>query len=268
MRIQSMAVISVVSVLAAACADSRVYVGDDKLYQVALSASTLPVATGPTSALYIVERRVSLPVRRPSQTQLRDLAQAAHVYQRLPFSRLPWVERDDLPTEIDFVLENLDSVSHEIDVTVNGANEFDEYFPGIVQVALTPVPMHAQWERRYTVPAKSRISGTVREEELDEAAVDLATVVNGAPNPDEVVYFQNQSASDPRSRPYIPPVIPGLIALRLGLRAEQAAPALQAPEVLLEATVGVRDVGGKLASQGDALFSPNPRAFHAIPVAR
>ena len=69
---------------------------------------------------------------------------------------------------------------------------------------------------------------------VDEMAVDLATVVNGAPNSDEVIYFENNSATDTRSRPFIPKVIPGLIALRLGMRATAAS------NVLLEASVRVR----------------------------
>jgi hypothetical protein len=228
-----------------ACSDERVYVGDDKLYQVALDSSTQPAFQAKEGALYIVETLAELPIVRPTSAELADRTAGVRKYKSLPFPRLPWVQRGDLELQIDFTLSNLDDAKHDVDVTVNGANEFNEYVPGVQVIEKNPVPMHAQWERRYTLQPKSRIGGTVREEDMDEAAVDLATVVNGAPNSDEVVYFENKSATDVRSKPYIPAVIPGLVAARLGLRTTQAAP------ILLEASVRVRDVGDKLAADDE-----------------
>ncbi len=261
--------IALVLMLAAiSCGDDRVYVGDDKLYQIAITKTTAPVFQGRDSALYMVETRLSLPVRKPTQADLRDLQSGVHNYPKLPFPRLPWVERGDLETTVDFTLENLDTAAHDVDVTVNVANEFDEYFPGIQIVEEDATPLHANWERRYSVPAKSRVSRTVREEDLDEAAVDLATVVNGAPNSDEVVYFENKSVSDPRSMKYIPAVIPGLVALRLGLRTLVALRlglrTTEAPPILLEATVRVRDAGGKLAAAGEPVMQTHPKTFRPI----
>ncbi len=247
--------------LLAACGDTREYIGNGKLYQVALTQTTPPVFASRDGALYIVETRAQLPVRKPSPMEMMDRQTGVKAFKKLPYPRLPWVERGDDEIEVDFTLSNLDDKPHDIDVVVNGANEFDEYFPGVAVVERNPVPMHAQWERRYTLGPKDRQSHTVREEELDEAAVDLATVVNGAPNPDEVVYFENNSSSDPRSQKYIPAVIPGLVALRLGLRS------LEQGRILLEASVRVRDVGDKLASPGDPLMHTNPKAFHAMPPA-
>jgi hypothetical protein len=89
-------------------------------------------------------------------------------------------------------------------------------------------------------------------------AVDLATVVNGAPNSDEIVYFENNSANDTRARQYIPALIPGLIALRFGLRSTE--PGL----VLLEASVRVRDVGKKLAAAGETPMHYTPELFESI----
>jgi hypothetical protein len=242
-----------------ACGDDRVYVGDGKLYQVALTAMTAPVIASDEGGLYIVETLAELPIRNPSSTELADLRAGVKHYKDLPFSRLPWVEHGELELQVDFTLSNLDNAAHDIDVTINGANEFFEYIPGVVEVEdEAPLPRHAQWERRYTLAAKERKAVTVREDELDEAAVDLATVVNGAPNSDEVVYFENKSASDARSMKYIPEVIPGLTALRLGLRATQAAP------ILLEATVRARDVGGKLAEPGEARMPLDPQPFAAV----
>lgn len=229
-----------------ACDDERTYVGEDKIYQVALNADTMAAfETEEGGALFIVETLAELPISRPSSAELADRMTGARAYRNLPFPRLPWVERGELEIQVDFTLSNLDDDEHDIDVTVNGANEFNEYVPGVQVIEEDAVPLHAQWERRYTLAPKSRISDTVREEDLDEAAVDLATVVNGAPNSDEVVYFENKSATDERSKKYIPEIIPGLVAVRMGIRTNQAAP------ILLEASVRVRDVGDKLADDDD-----------------
>lgn len=244
---------------AVGCADDRVYIGEDKLFQVALTDDTAPAVEGEEGALFIVETRADVPVIRPTDTEMQDLYRGRESHPRLPFPRLPWIERGDIELSVDFTLSNLDDEPHDVDVTINGANEFHEYFPGVVDVEDEPVPLHAQWERRYTIEPKSRITRTVREEEIDEAAVDLATVVNGAPNPDQIVYFESKSATDKRTRRYIPDVIPGLIALRLGLRATDAGP------ILLEATIRARDVGGKLVDDdsNDEMLQVNPERFEA-----
>jgi hypothetical protein len=241
-----------------ACSDARVYIGDGKLYQVALTAATAPAITGEGGALYIVETRAELPIRAPSSAELASLQSGIARYKQLPFPRLPWVSRSDVELQVDFTLSNLDNAPHDVDVIINGANEFFEYVPTVLDAEEDILPLHAQWEKRYRLAARSRIEVTVREEELDEVAVDLATVVNGAPNSDEVVYFENKSSSDPRSIKYIPPVIPGLIALRLGLRGTDAAP------LLLEATVRARDVSDKLAADGEARLRVTPQLFESV----
>jgi hypothetical protein len=243
----------------AACSAERRYVGGDELYQVALTEQTAPALESEDGNLYIVEQRAELPIRQPTGAELAGLQTGVARYPNLPFPRLPWVGREDLAVQVDFTLSNLDTVAHDIDVTINGANEFYEYVPTVVEADNEPpIPLHAQWERRYRVPAQQRISATVREEEFDEVAVDLATVVNGAPNSDEVVYFENNSSDDPRARPYIPAVIPGLIALRLGLRSTTAAP------LLLEVSIRVRDEGDKLVQGDEEPMQLMPELFESV----
>jgi hypothetical protein len=241
----------------AACREQPAYLGDGKIYQVALTDDTTPaLEVEEEAALFIVETRAELPVRQPTSAELAALSGAGERAQ--PFPRLPWVERDDIPIQVDFTLTNLDDRPHNIDVIINGANEFFEYVPRVIMDEEQAIPLHSQWERRYDLKPKQRLAATVREEELDEMAVDLATVVNGAPNSDEVVYFENNSASDARSKPYIPKVIPGLIALRLGLRASAAA------NVLLEVSVRVRDVANKLAEDDEPQFEVTPQLFETV----
>lgn len=245
------------SLALAACAEERRYVGDG-LETVAITEDTTPVYATEDGAIYIVERRIDLPVREPTQMTLDDLAQGTERYERLPFPRLPYVERGDLETQIDFTISSLDSEERDIGVIVNGYNEFHEYVPGVIVIDEEPTPEISQWERVYTLAGGARLSATVREDELDEMAVDLATVVNGAPNSSQVVYFENQSSEDERAQPYIPAVIPGLVGVRIGLRTLTPAVAL------LEVSVRVRDVEARLVEDGDPVLVANPEPFAPV----
>jgi hypothetical protein len=241
------------------CADAETYIGEGKLYQVALTPETVPALETEEGGLYVVETHAEVPIRPPTASELSALQAGVSRYPGLPFPRLPWVEREDFGILVDFSLSNLDDTTHDIDVIINGVNEFFEYVPGVIQQEdEEPLPLHSQWEKRYRLSPKQRIAITVREEDLDEMAVDLATVVNGAPNSDQIVYFENKSYSDPRSKPYIPKVIPGLTGLRLGLRSTAAG------NVLLEASVRVRDAGEKLAEDGEPRMQLMPQPFESV----
>jgi hypothetical protein len=249
----------VLGVLAFGCNEERRYIGEDGFYQVALSESTPAAFESEDGALFIVEERVELPIRVPTETALEDLRQAAGNFENLPFPRMPWVERDDFAIEVDFTLSNLDDTEREVAVIINGFNEFDEYVPAAMVVDDEVQFDFSQWERLYELEPLERRNGTVREEEFDEAAVDLATVVNGAPNSNAVVFFENKSSRDERSRPYIPEVIPGLAGFRIGLRATAAG------RIVLDASVRVRDPGDRLANEDDTPFMVMPEPF--MPVA-
>ena len=240
------------------CNDERRYVGDPQIIQVAMTGDTMPAIEGEEASVFVIEQRVELPVRAPGQTQLADLQTAAGKFEGLPFPRMPWIARDDLAISVDFALYNLDDATHTVAVILNGFNEFDEYVPGIQVIDDEVVVDFSQWERQYELKPKARLTRTIREEELDEAAVDLATVVNGAPNSNQVVYFENLSDRDERSREFIPDVVPGLGGFRIGLRANQAG------NILLEATVKVREVSDRLADDDDEVFMLDPEPFTPV----
>jgi hypothetical protein len=260
MRNHITAVLALAAAAAAlgACNDERRYIGDDGLYQVALTENTAPAFEAEDDALYVVETRVELPVLVPTETSLADLQQAVSGFPDLPFPRMPWVERGDLPIEVDFTLSNLDDDTRQVAVIVNGFNEFDEYEPGVTVIDDEAVVDFSQWERLYELEPLQRLNYTIREEDFDEVAVDLATVVNGAPNSNAIVFFENKSVSDERSQEYIPDVIPGLAGFRIGLRATEAA------NVLLEATVRVRNAGDRLADEGDLTMEIYPEPFMPV----
>lgn len=242
-----------------ACSDDRVYIGEGGRYRVELTADAAPTFMGEEGgAIFIVEERVELPIIAASDAALSDLTQSAGRYPGLPFPRLPWVGRGALPIEVDFVLQNMEDAQHQVTVIVNGFNEFHEYQPGVVDIDEEPTPEYAQWEWSYQLAPLQRVTRTIREEAFDEMAVDLATVVNNAPNSNQVVFFENKSSTDTRIQPFIPPVIPGLIGFRIGLRATGSFAAT------LDASVRVRDAGDRLAGSGDPTFEAQPQPFAPV----
>ncbi len=195
---------------------------------------------------FVVQRHFGLPISRPSQAQLDRLNVPA-----APFPRKPWVEREDMELQVDYVLANLDDSTLVATVALDGENEFFAYAPG-------QDDFH-QWERRIQLGPRQRVTGSISELEMDEVAIDLATVVNGAPNSNQVVQFESQSGRDPRIKRYVPKTVPGLVGLRFGLITNQAG------NVVLELSVRAQDHGSRLSERGDGRWQP-PAPMEFVPV--
>jgi hypothetical protein len=223
--------------------------------QLAMPSDTPPLAMSRESVLYSVEEDVYLPLREPTAAEMSAL-QGMTV---APFGRMPWAQRGDYELEITLVITNVDTVRVSTTATINGVNEFNRYLPGFSINDNAIVPDFSQWERTYSLMPGERRTVTVREEELDEVATDLASAVNTSVMvgdmatcsdiANELVYFANQSGIDARSRPCIPTAVPALVGFVLGLRAE-GSPGSAAPAVAIEASVRMRDIRGRLALTG------------------
>jgi hypothetical protein len=224
------------------CSDTT-YVGETGFHTFAMAADTPPYAEAEGSAVYLVEQTVELPIRAPNEAQLAALAIPEGV--TLPFASLPWMERHEYEIQIDYTVINLDDEERRVAIVLNGGNEFHEYFPGVIVDDDEVIVEFSGWERTVVLAPLGRHSGTIREEEIDEIAVDLATVVNGVTNANLIVHPNSHSAHDPRAMPFVPSVVPALVALRLGVRTEGEVddPDMPppAPNLVVEWTVRVRD---------------------------
>jgi hypothetical protein len=233
---------SLIAFFAAGClGQDEEFVGDTGFYAFAMTEATPAFATGDETSVFLVEMRVEFPIVAPTDEEMADLMLQAPA----PYARMPWVEVGDLAMEMDVTVKNLMPEAREVTVTINGFNEFDEYVPIVEVIDDEPVPQYSQWERTTRIDANETFEWTVDERELDEVAVDLATVVNGAPNPQQVVHFESQSGLDPRTDPYIPAVVPGVTGFRFGLMATAAS------NLVFEASIRIRDVGDKLHTDED-----------------
>ncbi len=219
--------------------------------EVQLTADAMPTyMTEDDQAIYRVDAPFSLRITPPSGADLARLTREAAGKTTL-YPRLPWVALHDLALQLDYAIENDSDRAMNVLVFFNGTNEFQYYAPG--QEDLN------QWERRIALDPHERVSGTVTELELDEIAVDLATVLNGAPNSNLVVARNSQSSRDPRVAPFLPTVVPGLVGVRAGIETTLAA------HVVLELTLRVTDHGDRASPRGDRSWRlPEPAPFTPI----
>ncbi|MBX3247966.1 MAG: hypothetical protein KF901_12370 [Myxococcales bacterium] len=242
----------IAALVAVGCTNHE-YLGEDGLFAFAITEDTPPFVETEDGNLYIVEERIELPLEAPTAEEMAALSQGV---DGLPWARRPWVERGDYELRIDWALINLDDSRRAVDLVVNGINEFHEYMPGFVVDDDEVIPEFAQWERSIVLEPLERRTGTIREEQLDEVAVDLATVVNGVTNANLVVHPDSHSSLDPRVQAFIPEIIPALVGVRVGLRS--ASPV----NVAVELTVRVRDERGILADDpAEAWELPVPEIF-------
>ncbi|MCZ7687052.1 MAG: hypothetical protein M5U28_53230 [Sandaracinaceae bacterium] len=192
--------------------------------------------------VFLVEQRIEIPYRLPTAEELAALGDVGDA--QIPYASLPWLRRGDIELQIDYTISNLATdQTVDVAVTANGFNEFHEYNPGIQIVENEVVPDYSGWERTIRLEPGARVSGTIRQEHFDEIAVDLATVVNGVPNANQIVHPQSHSAVDPRQQMFIPDVIPGLVGVRMGLRAIAEAGGAP-PTLVMELTLRAFDLRG------------------------
>ncbi len=232
------------------------------LYAFALTDTTPPIAMTDEAALYLIEDRAELPLRPPTDEELAEMAASAPA----PFPNRPFHVLGDIGIEVDLVLTNLTDERRTVDAIINGFNEFTEYVPSFQIVDRDLLVDFSQWERSVVIEPGEQFVVTVTERELEEVATDLATVANGAPNGNEVVYFENQSGDgDPRVDPYIPEVIPGLTGMRFGIRATEAS------NVVLEASIRLVDYAGKVSDDASdpamVWVLPTPTPYTPAPPA-
>lgn len=232
------------------CSDTT-YVGETGFHTFAMAEDTPPYAVAEGSAVYLVEQTVELPIREPRPERFDALSIIPEGYV-IPYDRLPWMERHEYEIQVDYTVINLDDTERRVAIVLNGGNEFDEYFPGVIVDDDEVIVEFAGWERTVVLAPLGRDSGTIREEEIDEIAVDLATVVNGVTNANLIVHPNSHSAHDPRAIPFVPTVVPALVALRLGVRTEAEVddPDMPppAPNLVVEWTVRVRDPNDRIVA--------------------
>ncbi len=89
---------------------------------------------------------------------------------------VPLLLRSHLAIQVDWTLKNLEDMPATATVTLNGSNEFIRYEPSMVTLAdpeEEDAPPSLLGGTPFEVAAGATVSGTFREDQLDEATLDL-----------------------------------------------------------------------------------------------
>jgi hypothetical protein len=148
---------------------------------------TMPAAMGggyqADTDLYV------LPVRRPSNAEKSALAaQQRQLGLQLP---VPWAAARDFSIEVEWSVKNLEAKPVRAFFTLNGGNEFGDYVPSLYidptqnPEDQTPPPPLVGGELLELAANEVRL-GVWREDQLDEAALDLEAITR-YPDPAGVI---------------------------------------------------------------------------------
>lgn len=220
--------------------------------------------------IYEVKKGLSFPILAPSAAVRSQLAKVDDE----PYGSQPWVTTDDIEVQVTWTISNLDDRQHDVELLVDPWNEFGRYYPGLQLTNPEEqkyMPNFSGIDKRYIVEASSagessRAHGTFTFSDLNEMAIDFATVMDliknppppmGGGDPDKmedptVIYtnhafhWQNRSYNDLLVKPWIPSTIAGLTGLDLGFRVYEPV------NVAIEVEVEVVDKNGRrLQQKGD-----------------
>ncbi|MEO8178943.1 MAG: hypothetical protein ABI895_08930 [Deltaproteobacteria bacterium] len=226
-------------------------------------AGFAPVYDDDELTIYEAKTSLMLPILAPKPAQLAALRSDASD----PFERLPWLRQNDVHVQVTWTLSNLDPGAHAVWVMLDPWNEFGRYQPAVHMDGEEAVRDLSGIDMLFEVPgteddAEPRIVGTFTFDDMDELAIDFATVFkilnDAVPVDDEqddpratlvnhAFNVRDRSNRSPLLQPYRPSVVPGLVGFDYGLRTSEHA------NVALELLVELRDDGDRVAERGQVV---------------
>lgn len=218
--------------------------------------------------LYEVRMPYALPLLRPTSAQVQALAHSGADV----FPREPWVRVGDLAVQVTWMLVNLDRAAHNVEILIDPWNEFARYYPGLTIVDAQDgeaLPNLSGIDIRRELPGledprgrPSRLTGTFTFADMEELAVDFATVVNiidnvrppsdaaeGDPRIELVnhtFHVDNRQGETPLTDRYRPERLPALTGFDVGLRTTEPA------NIALEIAVELIDETGEYVRSEDS----------------
>jgi hypothetical protein len=215
-----------------------------------------------TGASPRIENGMTLQFRNPTDAEKKELdTQTA----TLGFD-VPWIQRDHVHIELTYQVtytpmdgDNTDGPS-QFSIGIDGANEYTKYDSNIVAMTLGEgnndppqyiplIPVTPQ-----AIAPGQTISGTVREDDFNEAELDLDAIGRWMAPFNAVLI--NNSQVNPIGLSMVPPnvVIPALIEIDVSFTANRSMSCTY--------DVRVRDDDGQLLHDTtNTLFSPTPTLF-------
>lgn len=250
--------------------------------EVGMTKTVAPIFDDGETQLYEVKRGLQFPIVAPSNSEASALGKDVE-----PYGRTPWLTNNDVKVQLTWTLSNLDDSEQVVEVLIDPWNEFGRYYPGMQLADANEQkfePNLSGIDHYFVLAASSagessRRHGTFTFDDMNELAVDFATVQNMKKNrpplpggvkqdPDMMtdplpIYanhafnVQNRSYDDVLVQPYIPQVIAGLTGVDFGFRISKPT-CMPSPDkpcggatVALEIAIEIVDQGnGRVQREG------------------
>lgn len=200
---------------------------------------------------------VDIPFRTPSEVDRRNLEKAS----RTAGHRVPWLQRDQVSVSMQYSITNLSDQAATVQLLINGANEFWSYDAAAIAAALAmqsvdndaPIVLSLIQGTPVVIAPRETLTGTVREDDFAEAALDLDAFSRWQAVALSVLI--NKSEVNPIGLEMVPKDldVPQFFRIIATLSSSQPA--------RLEFLVRVRDDKGVLAGDGDEIFKPTPMMY-------
>jgi hypothetical protein len=125
---------------------------------------------------------------------------------------VPTYRIDEYDLSVEWTVKNLDGMPGQFEIELNGANEMFSYDPSLIVLdpgddEAPPMPGLAG-DIPIDIPANGEVSGTFREDQLLEAAIDLDQISRGNVNPFAATLTVSKNAE---SFQPLTPLMPGVM---------------------------------------------------------
>ena len=206
---------------------------------------------GPASVSMVV------PFRIPTDADRAELAgESAELMQMVP-----WLRTDRVALSLMYTITNVGDAAGEARLEIDGASEFAAYDAQSVRAAMLAADPRADEDAVLALIRPTPIvlapgevhRGLVREDDFDEAALDLDAIARFGATPASVLI--NLSSVNPIGLEMLPPrhVRPALFRVDVRFSAST--------HMRLEFLVRLRDDDRQLARGSEAVFDPNPPGY-------
>lgn len=212
---------------------------------VAMKSDTPAAFAGEEVSVFQVKRSIPLPIgdTPPGRPRIE------------PYPGPVWITPEKFRVQCSCVVTNLEDRELDLELLVDGWNEFIFYSPQVRVVDEDVVPDRSCVQRSILLPAKARVENRISYDDFERMAIALAAAPR-APNSGHLMDPTTNLNESVLAKPYVPHVISGITGFDLSIRIRGDAPA----RVAVEATVEVIDLAGFLMNEGDEGNSPNRRA--------
>ncbi len=221
--------VSLFAVPLAACATDPQYIHTNDSLEVGDPASDVTFASAQVILPVDAERLEELePDRLDLATELG-----------IPADSVPYVRLGDLEVSVEWVIRNVSDSEGIARAHLNGGNQWFYYVPNnfVVDPEEDEEPPPLSGDIPLVVPADGTITGVFREDQVEEAALDLDQITRGEVNPFAAVYENHADLTE-----FVEPATGAAIPKEAFAHLVQYEISLEANRhMFMEYTVRVRD---------------------------